>query len=622
MEELKPLELNKNILFLLSRVDQIPHVEVYLRKRDWNLKLTSSLKEAVAFLVENKPSYFFISYDFPNKKALNIAKSPALDQMTNIILTGEVSKPNTLKGIQEFRVKYKLQPPMSGPGIERIINKIVRDLEKQDHDIRESIKKGTLTKDQEKIIKIRSSQNNQIGDTFIQAGGGIGELLTAMVSEEDDSKELNLLNNQASGSLDLEEKMFEEASSVTFDPQKPAALDLEALKNYSKNDLDLGLENLKKINHENGEHFDQQVASNVKNNFNKIKNNALQRKQQKSSGSSEKINQLDQMKDIFRKAAARALGLDENSEDLDLNKLSQLSKDKFKKALDEISKTNKLDLADDILRNFDYLKQEAIEKQQNKKKSIEYSHAHNSFNLIPQSTKNKRGKMTLIETGSHVASDTTFLKQRHQKSFKHIISQKSKVSCIHIESEAYKGYLLVSYSKERSFDETLIQQMKKKLSEFMKMNGVSIKDNELMTLSMSEVDFEDWAVDQAEFLKNTNHQGEDIAVAFFPDNKDFEELKERTLLKKLEMSIDELRGDLVVEFDLHMYLEKNKKLIKYTEKGRTFYSNQKTRLVEKGMKNLYISPEAKSDLKKYRVQNYLNDKIEEFKKKTKMRGVG
>lgn len=622
MEELKPLELNKNILFLLSRVDQIPHVEVYLRKRDWNLKLTSSLKEAVAFLVENKPSYFFISYDFPNKKALNIAKSPALDQMTNIILTGEVSKPNTLKGIQEFRVKYKLQPPMSGPGIERIINKIIRDLEKQDHEIRESIKKGTLTKDQEKIIKIRSSQNNQAGDTFIQTGSGIGELLTAMVSEEDDTKELNLLNSQASGSLELEEKMFDEACAVTFDPQNPTPLELEALKNYSKNDLNLGLENLKKINHKNGEHFDQQVANNVKSNFNKLKNSALQKKQQKSNGSNEQINQLDQMKNIFKKAAARALGLAEESEDFDLNKLSQLTKDKFKKALEEISKDTKLDLADDILRNFDYLKQDAIEKQQNKKKSIEYSHGQNAFNSIPQPTKNKRGKMTLIETGSHVASDTTFLKQRNQKSFKHIISQKSKVSCIHIESETYKGYLLVSYSKERSFDETLIQQMKKKLSEFMKMNGVSIKDNELMSLSMSEVDFEDWAVDQAEFLKNTNHQGEDIAVAFFPDNKEFEELKERTLLKKLEMSIDELRGDLIVEFDLHMYLEKNKKLIKYTEKGRTFYSNQKMRLVEKGMKNLYISPEAKSDLKKYRVQNYLNDKIEEFKKKNKMRGVG
>lgn len=268
------------------------------------------------------------------------------------------------------------------------------------------------------------------------------------------------------------------------------------------------------------------------------------------------------------------------------------------------------------MRNFESLKQAEIERRQSHNQGAVYSHSENSKDLIAQGAREKRNKnMTLIETGTNVAVDSTFVKQRKTSLLNRTVNKTTKVSCILVESQKFKGYLLVSFSAERDVDLVLLDQMKQKLIQFLNTNGEGAKDTELMDLKMSEVAFEDWAIDQAEFLKNSNHRGQDVSVAFFPANQEFEELKERTQLKKFELSLDELRGDLVVEFDLHMYLETNKKLLLYTEQGRTFYKNQKDRLTEKGMSKLYISPESKNDLKKYRVQNYLNDKIEEFKRK-------
>lgn len=554
--DFQPVTLNKKMLFLLSKSDSIRQVETYLKKREWEVVITTSLKEAIINVITLKPSYFFISYDFPNKKALALAR--ALEHQTSVVLTGEVAKSQNIKSIQDHSTKYKLPPPISGPAVERVINRITKDLENQDEEIAENIKRGTVTKEQENIIKIRSSFMKEGGDgeSYVQTGGGIGALLSSMGGDtgpsysndqfdSDDSPTYSSrenTNEQDRADQERAAKMFEEAAAHHGDADSdlPPELSLAELSKLTPQDFEAAMEKLKKkskksgrvqADEENG--FDGELEEKVKKDFEKLKRSAIARRQRKYQGSDYGTN-------------------DENDPRARIRKEKTASSE----------------------------------------------------------------KMTILETGTHEAVDKT-LTANSNEGVKAELKTSTRVACIMVESARFQGYLLVAFGNDRVVDMTLIDQMKQKLFSFLKDNGEKASENESMDLKMTEVGFEDWALEHAEFLKSTSHQGQEIAVAFFPSTTKFAALQEQTKLKKYELSIEELRGDLIVEFDLYLHLEVNDKLLLYTPQGRPFYSTQKDRLKTKGISNLYINQESANDLKKYRVQNYLNDKIAEFKNKKK-----
>lgn len=534
----------------MSKSDSIRQVEVYLKKREWDVIVTTSLKEAIINVIQLKPSYFFISYDFPNKKALALAK--ALEHQTSVVITGEVSKPHILRAIQDHKSKYKLPPPITGPAIERLVNRISKDLENQDAEIQESIKRGTVTKEQENIIKIRSSFMKADGNSaMIQTGGGIGALLSTMGEDAGPSYTQSQFDND------------------------------DGSYSSSGGSSDLGYE----------------------------------------SSSAGKANEM------FEQAASMhgPQGDEANPPELPLAELSKMNAEEFAKALDKLRKRRKesgeegLDeaLAEQVKKDFEKLKRSAIARRQRKYQGAEYGGKADK-NRTPRYRQEKSSgdeRMTLLETGTHQAVDKTVVQNDDEEQEQHELKQSTRVACILVESERFQGYLLVAFAADRQVDMSLIEQMKSKLFSFLKDNGEKASETESMSLKMTEVEFEDWALEHAEFLKSTSHEGQEIAVAFFPANTKFAELQEQTKIKKYELSIDELRGDLVVEFDLYLHLAVNDKLLLYTPQGRPFYSNQKDRLKTKGVSNLYINQDSKNDLKKYRVQNYLNDKIAEFKKK-------
>ena len=81
----------------------------------------------------------------------------------------------------------------------------------------------------------------------------------------------------------------------------------------------------------------------------------------------------------------------------------------------------------------------------------------------------------------------------------------------------------------------------------------------------------------------------------------------------VKLSIDDLKEDAVVEFDLYIYMPGNNKYLLYTPQGMRFYGNQKNRLREKGVSHIHLRKESASSVIKYKAQNFLNEKIESYK---------
>jgi hypothetical protein len=78
-----------------------------------------------------------------------------------------------------------------------------------------------------------------------------------------------------------------------------------------------------------------------------------------------------------------------------------------------------------------------------------------------------------------------------------------------------------------------------------------------------------------------------------------------------QVGIEHLKGDEPVEFDLYLHLPVNDKFILYTPEGKRFYQKQKDRLTQKGVKGMHLKKAAVAELRRYRVHNFLMDRIAE-----------
>ncbi len=193
------------------------------------------------------------------------------------------------------------------------------------------------------------------------------------------------------------------------------------------------------------------------------------------------------------------------------------------------------------------------------------------------------------------------------------IQKSSNMACISVESPRFSGYLVCAMGRDRKIDPAFMDTIQRRLFQFLKENGEDVKDQKSMQLKLQEVDFTAWTLEQAEFLKKSVHDGDEIAIAFFPTKIKDDELKASVSKKMLMIQLNDLESDAVVEFDLYIFMPENNKYLLYTPQGRPFDGKQKDRLKTKGVTHMHLKNEAAPSLKKYRAQNFLNDKIASYK---------
>ncbi len=193
------------------------------------------------------------------------------------------------------------------------------------------------------------------------------------------------------------------------------------------------------------------------------------------------------------------------------------------------------------------------------------------------------------------------------------ISQSKNIACITIQSPKFSGYLVCAMGKNRPVDKSFLEVCRSRLFGFLRANGESIRDQDSMELELQEIDFTSWALEQAEFLRRSIHDGNEVAMAFFQNPEGEVELGASASEKMVKMSLDDLKEDVALEFDLYIFMPENNKYLLYTPKGQTFYSNQKGRLSGRGITHMHLRRDSVHEVKKYKAQNFLNDRIANYK---------
>ena len=182
--------------------------------------------------------------------------------------------------------------------------------------------------------------------------------------------------------------------------------------------------------------------------------------------------------------------------------------------------------------------------------------------------------------------------------------------CLMVDSPQYCGYLVVAAADNRTMDQNFISTIKHRLLKSLSRFGEPVRDGESFQIDLKPVNFESWALAHAEFLKKTIHLGQEIAMAFFPIEK------VRPLIRKTEfpqmrsVQLSDLEEDQVVPMNLYIHLPMNDRFIIYTGQGGIFYSEQKQRLLAKGLGELFIQEIDVPRFVQYCVQNRLNHLIE------------
>jgi hypothetical protein len=673
----QPKEIRKSILIIKSQPKSLMAVESFLRNRDWRIQSTTNMKDALTFLVSQKPSFVMISVDHPNKKVRGLPKLLQQAFPVFVIVFAESNTTTSYKNLVESGCPYRVNPPATGPAVERAINKIIRDQE--------------VEKENRALAAARAANpdfgKTDSGPAYIQkqgeagaayvpksgepgaAGKGGSEFISIqgagpgsfnVTGGKDLLSQLSDVGESGDDDTDLASFLSTAAAEAKKNPAQfmnddaaPLAAVLSADQLASDDEATMeesGHRRKKKgngswvpseVQDEQGDGGTFEGASSLGGSITQKGAGAGEAKSamQEGHGSADphSASQGQNAGELMssgemapgRQGDTSALSTGDHGTDHVLPSFRKNPKTGAPQTRYDESDFEGAGGAEassveppvfDQRKRTNPMNSKEMDAAHGKAKEGDSKHALNDQVHRVSGSKGWQKDDNIIVRGTQKALEDSItvgdgvVKQK--------VEDSSNVACLIVESAKFSGFLVAALGKNRKIDQKFIDTIKDRLGKFLKDNGEPIKDEQSMALKIKKVDFEDWALEYADFLRKSVHEGEEIAMAFFPFAEAQTQVKDSASSDMGAVKLDELKGDIPVDFNLYVYLPSNQKYVLYTPRGSKFYGNQKDRLDRMGVTHMHVRRTELQDVSKYRAQNYLNSKIEEFQNRKKPSGAG
>jgi DNA-binding NarL/FixJ family response regulator len=561
-----------SVYILKSNASVLSQAETFLRNRNWIVGSGTNMREALAYIIQKQPQYVILSADHPNKKVKVLPKLLAQAFPVKVIAFAEKQSPSSMRDLNEMGQEYNLFPPVSGPSIERMILKIIKEEEAKarqaEHNKLNPQKADETGKSGSDMMHFHQEGINNA--SFEQARVALSQLVGSGDEEETPSSSSpDLGNSSGSARAAAGGLMISKGSKA---PKGPAYMG--GMGSYDK-----------------GPGY-VPTQEELQARWNEL---TPEEKAGEDFG-----HWADQMKTAL---ATR----DQSAADTAPSGFAHSESDWQGSAQEEPSL------------NFESSKkwspkQTPIMESEPVKRKGKRTQIRNQY------SKQDLSKESIIVRGTQNALDeTVVIRDDLDEDDVEEIKKSSNLACITVESPRFSGYLVCAMGKDRVIDQDFINMIQSRLVNFLKSNGEPISPDDTLSLKLQEVEFEDWAVQQAEFLRKSVHEADEVAMAFFPRKDLHVKLEESASEKMVKMTMDELKEDTPLEFDLYIFMPENNKYILYTPQGMPFYRQQKGRLSERGVTHMHLRKDSISGVKKYRAQNFLNEKIAAYKQAKKMK---
>jgi hypothetical protein len=469
-------DVANSVIILKSSEESLRSLEAFLRGRQWDIFSTSDLKKAIARLVTNPPMYFLISADHPSKKIRAIP--PLVIQATNVKIISycDQAMVASVKRLRELNCKYELMPPVSGPAVIRMVNRIGLD--------DEEIKKASSFKKQLKDGNPDSSKH--------------GSILAALLKIVD-----------------------EDSGPAIISASTPSATPLMDLKVGNANNPFVAYE--EKKSQEGRAAFDP------------------------GNGTDSKLGLQDLYKPEI--GADGMLTRPISTKKTYLGKKSGFTKESL------------------LIRGVNQVLDSAVGFNSLEEPEVTAEYAARSY-------------------------------------------------CIIIKIQRFQGYLVASFGEDKAINSELIETIREQLFLFLKTQGeISREEISSLPISLKEMNFEDWAHEQGEFMRKTFHENNQLTLAYFAVEKLLPQFSESVREDMLKIDIDDVTSEVSLNFDIYIHLPANDKFVLYTPKGGVFSEIQKERLVARRVTHVHLKKEDENSARVHCAESYLNDTIKVHAKK-------
>ncbi len=634
-EQKSDVEIRKSILIIKGSPKALGALETFLNNRDWVVFSTTDIKDAFSYLVKNKPSFVMVAVDHPNKKVRNLPK--LLTQAFPVCVIGyaEASTTQSYGQLMDSGLEYKINPPATGPAVERAVNKFLKNQQnfadatqaraekfntqknlldsvdnKKSHKPSEMMnfqspkglpeyKAGNLISIERKEISPQLNVNADASNTA--TAEKLASILYKIAESEGDSEDL-----VAEAIIAVQRDSRTAQQGPAYRPDHSEAKPKESSSSRQGESL-LKVSPAPNKQHvlNNPELLNSKTSSNTSSN----KGFVPQYHEDDILDESGALKPMDAPVLNFEpkgtKAAIVATGIEEKTAN------SQTPKKLNEK--EDISQSNVLSEAQ--RNNVAPLLAKNLPLDQTKPESAD----NNPYNLSLDSKASGRANHSQSVFSRSAEKALAESVNTGDRILINKLEASSNVACIVVESARFSGYLVVAMGKNRKIDQNFILLVKNRMVKFLKEQGEEINEEEGFAIKVREVDFEGWAIEYASFLRKSIHNGDEIAMAFFPFSPVKNELGQSAAAEMGTIKLDDLQGNIQVDFNLYIYLTANNRYVLYTPKGAKLYVQQKDRLSKMGVTHLHIRKSEAQDLSKYRAQNYLNSKILEYQQKNAMR---
>jgi hypothetical protein len=118
----------KTLFFIKSPNSNITAIELFLKKRGFNVFSDSDLKTAIIEVMKTSPDYIFIAWDHPSEKVMNLPKLIMQSMISTIVAYCTSNGKLQIRKLQSSNQQNKLFPPLSGPAIQRLISKFEKEI--------------------------------------------------------------------------------------------------------------------------------------------------------------------------------------------------------------------------------------------------------------------------------------------------------------------------------------------------------------------------------------------------------------------------------------------------------------------------------------------------------------
>lgn len=160
----------KTLFFIKSPIANITAIELFLKKRGFNVVSESDLKIAILEIMKTAPDYILISWDHPSDRITHLPKLILQSVMTTIIAYCSSNDKLQVRKLQGSGQPLKLFPPLSGPAIQRLISRLEKDKEASNASSDAANKKNEPQKNaaSSNMIQVKSGFKNEDLDNFMK----------------------------------------------------------------------------------------------------------------------------------------------------------------------------------------------------------------------------------------------------------------------------------------------------------------------------------------------------------------------------------------------------------------------------------------------------------------------